>query len=113
MNSWSTRTQVIVAVVAGQLVGLLGYVDPLFIPLVLAGPLVVGGLAAGRGLRLSPVVALWVSAGLNMTLMDWLILREDVLFHLTLTVVMALLAAAGYGVVRAVSRRRRVALQDR
>ena len=108
MNTRNTRDQVVVAIIAGQLVGLLGYVDPLFIPLVLAGPLVVGGLAAGRSVHLSPVIALWVSAGLNMTVMDWLILREDVLFHLALTVLMSLLAATGFGVVRAVSRRRRV-----
>ena len=35
-----------VAFVLGQLVGLLGWVDALFIPLVLLAPLVVGALAA-------------------------------------------------------------------
>ena len=104
----NTRTQVVIAVVVGQLVGLLGYVDVLFIPLVLAGPPIVGGVAASRGLRLPPVVALWVGAGLNMTLVDWLFLREDVRFHLALTVVMTLLAVAGHAAVRAVARRRRV-----
>ena len=38
----STRTQLVVAIAVGQVVGLLGYIDPLFIPLVLAGPLVDG-----------------------------------------------------------------------
>ena len=98
------RHQVVIAVVLGQAVGLLGYVEPLFIPLVLAGPLVVGGIAAARGLALLPVVVLWVSAGLNMTVMDWVLLREDVVFHLALTVVMSLLALAGFGVVRGLTR---------
>ena len=102
----STRTQLVVAIALGQAVGLLGYIDPLFIPLVLAGPLVTGGLAAARGISMGLVVAVWVSAGLNMTAMDWLLLREDVVFHLVLTVVMSVLATAGYGVVRAVTRRR-------
>ncbi len=98
------RNQVVVAIVLGQAVGLLGYVDPLFFPLVLAGPLVVGGIAAARGFPLLPVVVLWVSAGLNMTVMDWVLLHEDVVFHLALTVVMSLLALAGYGVVRGLTR---------
>ena len=85
----NTRTQLIAAIVLGQAVGLLGYVDLLFFPLVLAGPLVVGGVAAARGLGLLPVVVLWVSAGLNMTVLDWVLLNEDVVFHLVLTVVMS------------------------
>jgi hypothetical protein len=99
------RTQIIVAAVLGQVLGPLGYVEPLFIPLILAGPPVVGAVAATRGIRLAPVAVLWVSAGLNMAWMDWVIAREDVVFHLALAVVMALLAAAGYGVVRLFSRR--------
>jgi hypothetical protein len=102
----STRTQLVVAIAVGQVVGLLGYIDPLFIPLVLAGPLVTGAVAAARGISMRLVVAVWVSAGLNMTAMDWLLLREDVVFHLVLTVVMSLLAMAGHGVVRVIVRRR-------
>lgn len=104
-----TRTQTIIAVALGQLVGLLGYVEPLFFPLVLAGPLVVGALAAARRIPLLPVVVLWVSAGLNMTVMDWTLYREDVVFHLGLSVVMALLASAGYGVTSLATRRREAA----
>ena len=100
----NTRTQLIAAIVLGQAVGLLGSVDLLFFPLVLAGPLVVGGIAAARGLGLLPVVVLWVSAGLNMTVLDWVLLNEDVVFHLVLTVVMSLLTIAGYGVVRGLTR---------
>lgn len=102
----NTRNQIFAAAVLGQLVGLLGYVEPLFIPLVLAGPLVVGAVAAARRLPLVAVVVLWLSAGLNMTVMDWALYREDVAFHLVLGVVMAGLAALGHAVVSVVARRR-------
>jgi hypothetical protein len=95
------------AVLIGQLVGLLGYIDPLFIPLVLVGPLVVGAVAAARRLPLVLPVVLWASAGVNMLWMDWLLLREDVVFHAVLSVIMALLAAAGWGIVTGLGRRRR------
>ncbi len=100
----NTRTQTVLAALLGQLVGLLGYVEPLFIPLVLAGPVVVGALAAARGLALAVPAVLWVSAGLNMAWMDWLLFREDVVFHLVLAVVMAALTAAGWGVVVLIQR---------
>lgn len=101
-----TRTHLVVAIAVGQVVGLLGYIDPLFIPLVLAGPLVTGAVAAARGISMSLVIAVWVSAGLNMTVMDWALFREDVGFHLVLTVVMSLLAMAGHAVVRVIASRR-------
>jgi hypothetical protein len=105
----STRSLAIIAVLLGQVVGLLGYVEPLFFPLVLAGPLITGALAAAYRVPLLPSVLLWVSAGVNMTILDWVFLREDVAFHLGLTVLMSLLAAAGYGAVARVSRRRSTA----
>lgn len=100
------RNQIILAAVLGQLVGLLGWIDPIFIPLALAGPLVVGAVAAARRVPVVVVVVLWFSAGLNMMVMDWLITREDVVFHLVLGVVMAGLAALGHAVVAVLARRR-------
>ena len=102
----SPRSQIIVAAVLGQFVGLLGYVDEIFFPLVLAGPLVVGAVAAAIGLSPWVAPALWASAGLNMLWMDWVFAHEDVLFHLVLAGVMAILAAAGYGLVAILTRRR-------
>lgn len=102
----TTRNQIIAAAVLGQLVGLLGYIDPIFIVLVFAGPLVVGAVAAARGLGPWPAAVLWASAGLNMLWMDWVIAQEDRVFHLVLSVLMALLALAGWGIVRAVTRGR-------
>lgn len=92
------------AAVLGQLVGLLGWIDPLFVPLVLAGPPVTGAVAATRQVGLSWVVVLWVSAGLNMVWTDWVVNREDVAFHVVVSVLMALLAAAGFGAVRLAAR---------
>ena len=100
------KNRIALAAVVGQLVGLLGYVDPLYIVLVLGGPLVTGAVAAARRIPLVLVAVLWVSAGLNMAWMDWVVAREDVVYHLVLSVVMALLAAAGYGVAALVSRLR-------
>ncbi|MGH8893492.1 MAG: hypothetical protein ACRDWY_09335 [Actinomycetes bacterium] len=94
------------ALVLGQLVGLLGWIDPLFFPLVFVGPLVAGGVCAGLGLRASWPALLWASAGVSMLWTDWVVNREDVIFHAVLAVVMALLAAAGWGVVTLARRGR-------
>jgi hypothetical protein len=100
------RKKIVIAAVAGQLVGLLGWIDPLFIPFVLVGPLVVGAVAAARQLPLVPVMVLWASAGINMLWTDWLVNRADLVFHAVLSVVMALLAAAGWGIVTGLGRLR-------
>lgn len=97
------------AALLGQLVGLLGWIDALFIPLVIAAPLVTGAVCASRGVRAAWPAVLWASAGINMLWMDWLLQREDVLFHLGLSVFMALLALAGWGAVALATRSRRAA----
>ena len=100
-------SSLLAAVVAGQLVGTLGWIDPLFIPLALLGPVFTGAVAAARGVRYVWIAALWCSAGLNMAWTDWVVNREDVAFHLALSVVMPLLAGLGYGAVRLATLRRR------
>jgi hypothetical protein len=97
------------AAVIGQLVGMLGWIDPLFIPLVLLAPVVTGAVAAARQVSYPWVATLWFSAGLNMAWTDWVVNREDVAFHLALSVVMPLLAAIGYGAVHLATRSRRPA----
>lgn len=94
-----------VAVVLGQLVGLLGWVDWLLFPLILAGPVVIGAVAAVRGLPVLWPAVLWLSAGLNMVWTDWLVNREDVVFHLAVAVFTALLASASWGVATLLARR--------
>lgn len=97
-------SSLLVAAVLGQLVGLLGWIDPLFVPLVLAGPLVSGAVAATREVRLAWIAVFWASAGVNMAWTDWAVNREDVAFHLVLAAVMPLLAGVGFGAVRLTAR---------
>ena len=99
--------RIAIALVAGHLVGLLGYIDPIYVLLVLAAPLVTGAVAAARKVPLSLVVLLWLSAGVCMTWVDWVRFREDVVYHLVLSVVMPALAALGFGVVAGITRLRR------
>lgn len=102
-----SRKSLVVAAVVGQLVGLLGWVDPLFVPLVLLGPVVAGAVTAARRTPYAWVAVLWCSAGVDMAWTDWLVNREDVVFHLALAVLMPLLAGLAYGVVRLASLTRR------
>lgn len=99
-----TTKHLVVAAAIGQVVGLLGWIDPLFFPLVLLSPVVTGAVAAARRIPLASVAVLWCSAGINMTWTDWVVNREDVAFHLVLSVFMPLLASVGYGVVRLATR---------
>lgn len=94
------------AAILGQLVAQLGWIDALFIPLILLGPLLSGAILAYRRVSYTWVAVLWASAGLGMTWSDWLVNREDVLFHLGLAVVMPLLAGVGWGIARLTLRGR-------
>jgi hypothetical protein len=98
----SRLTQSLVgAAMLGQVVGLLGWFDPLFIPLVLVGPPITGAIAASRQVRCTWIALVWCSAGLNMVWTDWVVNHEDQLFHLALSVLMPLLAGIGWVAVRA------------
>lgn len=101
--SRSSRSLVL-ALGLGQLVGLLGWVDPIFLLLVLAGPPVSGAVAAARGVPCRWIALLWCSAGLCLAWTDWVVNREDVVFHLGLSLVMPALAAGGWAVVRLLTR---------
>ena len=95
------------AVATGAVVGALAWIDPIFIPLVLLGPLFTGALAGWRGWPLLRWVALaWALGGLVMTVSDWIVNEEDVAFHLALTVVMPALAAVAWYAGRFAGRRR-------
>ena len=100
------------ALILGQLVSILGWIDPLFIPLVLAGPLLSGAILAYLDVSYAWVAALWASTGFGMMWMDWVINREDVAFHLVLAVIMPLLAGIGWGAVRLTQRRNSPATQS-
>lgn len=98
-------SKVLYAAILGQFVAQLGWIDALFIPLVLAAPLVTGALLAYRRVSYTWVAVLWASTGLGMLWSDWVVNREDVLFHLATAVIMPLIAGIGYGVVWLTMRR--------
>lgn len=56
------------------------------------------------------VAALWASTGLGMTWSDCVVNREDVLFHLALSIFMPVLAGIGHGVVWLTLRRNSLAV---
>ena len=95
------------AAVLGHLLGLLGWIDALFFPMLLAFPLVVGAVAASRGLRAAWPAVLNLSAGLCLLWTDWVVNREDVAFHAVAAVFTALLSLAGWGAVTLATRSRR------
>jgi len=93
-------SRVLYAAVLGQLVAQLGWIDPLFVPLVLAAPPFTGALLAVNRVGFPWVAVLWASTGLGMLWTDWHVNQEDVLFNHALPAVMPLLAGVGWGVVR-------------
>jgi len=98
--------RLLTAAAVGQVVGLLGWIDALFIPFLLAAPLVTGAVAGSKRVPYPLVAVFWASAGICMLWTDWLVNREDVLFHLATAVVMPLLAGAGWLATRGLARRR-------
>ena len=96
----------VTAVLLGLIVTALFWIDPLFIPLALLGPLVVGAVAGARGEQWLWVAVVWVVAGIGAVVSDYVINQEDVAFHIVLTVIMVALASAAWWVARAASGRR-------
>ena len=97
-------SRILSAFLIGQVLGLLGWIDPLFIPLVLAGPLVTGALAARAGLARGWIMTVWISVGFNMMWTDWVVNREDVAFHAGVALVTSMLALAGWTLTRRFAR---------
>jgi mannitol-specific phosphotransferase system IIBC component len=94
------------AAAIGQVVGLLGWIDAIYIPFVLAAPIITGAIAGSKGVSYTPVAVVWASAGLCMLWTDWLVNREDVVFHLATSIVMPMLAGLGWMTTTWFSRRR-------
>lgn len=93
-------------IVGGLVVTGLFWIDPLFIPLALLGPLVTGVVAGVRGTPLRFPAAMWLVAGLGAVISDFVVNQEDVVFHLVLTAMMAGLVALAWFGGRLVGRRR-------
>ena len=95
-ESHPLRSAVIVAAAA---IGALAWIDPLFIPLVLLGPLVSGPVRA-YGVDSRTVALVWFLGGMLMLVSDLEIYNEDVAFHATLAVFTAAVAAGAAWVGR-------------
>jgi peptidoglycan/LPS O-acetylase OafA/YrhL len=104
-----TQRQWVTAVLLGLIVTALFWIDPLFVPLALLGPLLVGAIAGVRGEPWLWVAVLWIVAGLGAVVSDFVINQEDVGFHIVLTVIMVGLALLAWWAGRAVRSRREVA----
>ena len=96
----------LVSLVAGLLIGALAWIDPLFVPLVLAGPIVSGVVCATRAVAFRWPATAWALSGVVMVVSDWMVNNEDQVFHAVLTVVMVALAGLGWWVARVLGRRR-------
>lgn len=95
------------SIATGLVLSALAWIDPLFIPFVLAGPPISGAVAASRGVSYRWPAVAWAVAGGGMVVSDWLINSEDVAFHLVLTVFMVAVSSLAALVAAAVLRRRR------
>lgn len=67
-------------ILAGVAISALFWIDPLFVPLVLIGPVVTGVMADRRGI-VREAAAAWFLAGLLALASDSAINHEDELFH--------------------------------
>jgi hypothetical protein len=94
------------AIVAGVAIGFLAWLDPVFIPLVLLGPLVTGFVVGRRGGEWRYLALAWAIGGLHMLVSDWILNHEDRAFHATITVVMVALASAAWAAGRKLAARR-------
>ncbi|MBV9487426.1 MAG: hypothetical protein JO246_15370 [Frankiaceae bacterium] len=94
-------------ILGAAVISQLAWIDPLFVPMILIGPLVVGGVAAARGVARLPVAVMWFLAGIGMLIGDWVVNKEDQVFHLVLGVVMAGLSALAHWAVSAIRSRKR------
>ena len=88
------------AVLAGLL-----WIDPLFLPLVLVGPIVTGVVAARMDV-VRPAAVAWFAAGLITLAIDWAVNDEDQVFHLVMAVwTAAVTLGVGAATVRTLRRR--------
>lgn len=77
------------------LIAALSWVDPLYLVLILFGPLLTGLVVGLRGAAWRPAAAAWGIAGLVTLVADLAINGEDAAFHAAATVITIALLRAG------------------
>jgi hypothetical protein len=95
-----TQRQWLTAVALGLIVTALFWIDPIFIPVALAGPLVWGALAGSQKLPWQWPLTVSLVAGLGAVVSDFVINQEDVVFHLALTFTLCALAWSAWSISR-------------
>ena len=95
-----TQRHWLTAVVLGLIVTALFWIDPIFIPLALAGPLVWGGFAGSQELPSVWPLTVSLVAGLGAVVSDFVINHEDVVFHLAMTFTLCALAWSAWSIAR-------------
>ena len=94
------RRQWLTAIALGVIVTALFWIDPIFIPLALAGPFVWGGFAGAQKLPWQWPVTVSLVAGLGAVVSDFVINHEDVAFHLALTFTLVAIGWSGWSIAR-------------
>lgn len=100
-----TKTHLTVAV-AGIAIAAAAWIDPVYIPLVVLGPLLSGLVAGARRASWPPLAATWALAGVLVLLADLVVNGEDVAFHAVVTLLTVALAWLGRAAGRLVRRAR-------
>jgi hypothetical protein len=98
-----TQRMWVTAVVLGLVVTALFWIDPIFIPLALAGPLIWGGLAGSQKLPSTWPLTVSLVAGLGAVVSDFVINQEDVVFHLALTFTLCALSWSAWSIAKRLS----------
>ena len=104
-----TRASLTSAIVVGAVITALFWIDPIFIPLALLGPIVTGVVLRARNEPVRWGLVAWAVAGVGAVISDFVVNHEDVVFHLVLTVLMLALVGLGWAMTAGVLRFRTAA----
>ena len=102
----STRTTIIGLGAAVALSLAYYLIDPLYLPLVFAGPIISGAVVGARGGAWRGLAVAWGVSGIVTLVWDWVAFQEDVAFHAVVTAWMLATSALGWRIARAVRERR-------
>lgn len=95
-----TQQMWLTAVVLGLIVTALFWIDSIFIPLALFGPIVWGGFAGSRKLPWQWPLTVSLVAGLAAVVSDFVVNREHVAFHVATTFTLCALAWSAWSIAR-------------